>query len=315
MRLGFAVKVLGADLKSNDSRRWQSEPHLRMSLVYLRAIFEYLRENGIRMYRMSSDLAPYLTHPDLPQFHRQIEECTSELAEIGSLAREYGIRLSFHPSQYIVLNSPDEQISTAAEKDLHAEAAILDAMGLDPEAVVVTHVGGVYVDRSSAMERFVHGYSRLSDTARSRLVLENDESRYSISDVLQISRSTGIRVVFDYLHHMNNNPEAIALVDALRASLHTWPSDVTPKIHFSSPRTEMREIRKKDASTGRRRSEFLPPLVSQHSDYINPFEFAVFMREAAGLRDFDVMLEAKAKDLALIRLREQLKPLAWIFER
>ena len=83
-RFGFAVKVLGQNgLKSNDSRRWQSGPHLRVSLEYLHAIFDYLEKTGIRMYRMSSDIAPYATHPDLPQFHAQIAESDAEVAALG----------------------------------------------------------------------------------------------------------------------------------------------------------------------------------------------------------------------------------------
>src|SRR5919112_6252929 len=105
LRLGFAVKVLGQEgLKSNDTRRWQSEPHLRVSLEYLRAIFAYLAKQQITMYRMSSDIAPYVTHPDMPQFHGQIEECADALAALGAKARRLDLRLSMHPSQYIVLN-------------------------------------------------------------------------------------------------------------------------------------------------------------------------------------------------------------------
>ncbi|HYG96264.1 MAG TPA: hypothetical protein VD741_04060, partial [Solirubrobacterales bacterium] len=86
-RLGFAVKVVGGGgLPSHDARRWQSEPHLRVSLERLGAIFDYLEEIDVRMYRMTSDLVPYGTHPDLPQFHDQIEECAEELAEIGRRA-------------------------------------------------------------------------------------------------------------------------------------------------------------------------------------------------------------------------------------
>ena len=97
-RLGFAVKVLGRpNLKSDDARRWQSGPHLGVSLGYLEAIFDYLSETGIRMYRMSSNIAPYATHPDLPQFHQQIDECREELARVGAKARQLDIRLSFHP--------------------------------------------------------------------------------------------------------------------------------------------------------------------------------------------------------------------------
>lgn len=87
-RLGFAVKVLGeGGLPSHDARRWQSEPHLRESLVYLRAILDYLDRHDIRMYRLVTALAPYASHPDLPQFHHQVEECADELEEVGAIAR------------------------------------------------------------------------------------------------------------------------------------------------------------------------------------------------------------------------------------
>ena len=99
MRLGFPVKVMGRpDLKSNDTRRWQQNPHLRVSLGYLCEIFEYLRQHDIRMYRMASDLAPYHTHPDMPQFHNMVEESRGDLEHVGKLARAQGLRLSFHPS-------------------------------------------------------------------------------------------------------------------------------------------------------------------------------------------------------------------------
>ena len=93
-RLGFAVKVAGREgLKSNDARRWQSGPHLRVSIGCLHRIFDYLDEIDVRMYRISSDVVPYSTHPDLPQFHGQVDECRHDLAELGRVARERGIRL------------------------------------------------------------------------------------------------------------------------------------------------------------------------------------------------------------------------------
>lgn len=308
MRLGFAVKVLGDPrLKSHDTRRWQSNPHLRVSIRYFRDILEYLDKHDIRMYRIASGFAPYVTHPEMPQFHGQIAECAEELAEVGEIARGYGIRLSFHPSQYVILNSPDERIARLAAEDFLAQARILDAMGQGPEAVVVTHVGGMYGDRESSILRFITRYRGLPDAARCRLVLENDASNFSVADVLRVSRETGIRAVMDYLHHMNNNPSHLDIREAVERSLATWPADVTPKIHFSSPRTELREIRRKNPTTGRLETQYLPPLVTQHSDYANPYEFSLLMRELRGLRDFDVMLEAKAKDLALMRLREDLR--------
>ena len=89
MRLGFAVKVLGeGGLPSHDTRRWQSGPHLRHSLEALAAILEYCGRHDIRMYRMTSSLAPYATHPDLPHFHRQVDECAEALAAIADVMLE-----------------------------------------------------------------------------------------------------------------------------------------------------------------------------------------------------------------------------------
>jgi UV DNA damage endonuclease len=160
--LGFAVQVLGREgLKSHDTRRWQSGPHLRVSLEHLRQVFTYLDETGIRLCRMASGLAPYATHPDHPQFHGQVEACAGELAELGAKARRLGLRLSFHPSQYIVLNSPDDEIVTRSAADVEVQAAILEAMGLGDEAVAVLHIGGAYGDPEAARERFVRNYEAL----------------------------------------------------------------------------------------------------------------------------------------------------------
>ncbi len=308
MRLGFAVKVIGREnLPSNDARRWQSGPHLRVSLEYLNAIFDYLAETGITMYRMSSDLAPYLTHPDMPQFHSQVDECSLELAQLGQRAKSLGLRLSFHPSQYILLNSPDENLVNKSILDLSMQAQMLDCMGLGPEAVVVTHVGGVYGDLVSGRERWVQAYDRLPDHVRQRLVLENDDIRYSVADALWIHERTGVPIVFDYLHHWCNDRDGIDTHTALAASLKTWPQHIRPKIHFSSPRTEMRTIERKNRKTGKPEKVQAPPIWTGHADYINPFEFITFMRGTADLPPFDVMLESKMKDIALLHLREDLR--------
>jgi UV DNA damage endonuclease len=308
MRLGFAAKVLGRpNLPSNDARRWQSGPHLRISLQYIDAIVSYLADAHISMYRLSSDLAPYVTHPDLPQFHGQIDECADELAALGARARALDLRLSFHPSQFILLNSPDPAIVAKSVADLAAQSQILDAMGLGPEAVVVTHVGGVYGDLVSGRERWVLAYEQLPEHVRRRLVLENDDVRYSVADIIWINERTGVPLVFDNLHHWCNDRDQIDPAAALAACLRTWPTGVRPKIHFSSPRTELRLVERRNGKTGKTEHVQAPPIWSGHADYINPFEFISFMRAAAGLPPFDVMLECKQKDRALIRLREDLQ--------
>ncbi|WP_435011212.1 UV DNA damage repair endonuclease UvsE [Tundrisphaera lichenicola] len=306
LRLGFPVKVLARPgLPSNDARRWQSGPHLRTSLGYLRAIFEHLGQQSIRMYRMSSDLAPYATHPDMPQFHGQIRECAAELAELGKIARDQDLRLSFHPSQYVILNSPDPKLTARSVADLAAQAEMLDLMEMGPESVLVIHVGGTYGDRPAGVRRWAETYPTLPEPVRRRLVLENDDTRFGPADVLSIHESTGVRLIFDHQHFWCLNPERLDLRETLAKFLATWPAGVRPKVHYSSPRTEFREIRRKDRKTGKMVNDLLPPVWTGHADFVNPFEFITFLRLAGDL-EFDVMFEAKAKDLALIRARRDL---------
>jgi UV DNA damage endonuclease len=304
-RLGFAVKVLGdGGLPSHDTRRWSSAPHLRHSLDCLRAILDHLERHEIRMYRLPSALAPYASHPDLPQFHDQLSECAAELALVGAIARERGIRLSSHPGQYTVLNSERADVQAAAVAEIEVQAALLDAMGQGPEAVVVLHAGGTAGGQQAAIERFLAGFELLSERARARLVIENDDRSFGVVAVAGLARSAGIRVVWDILHHRCHDPAGLSDRDALALALDTWPAGQTPKIHYSSPRLDMQRRRVRD---GRRTvTRYVLPQLRAHADLIDPIGFEAFLRGAGAGRDFDIMLEAKAKDLALLRLREQL---------
>jgi UV DNA damage endonuclease len=313
-RLGFAVKVLGGGgLPSHDTRRWQSGPHLRVSLERLAAIFDYLEEIDVRMYRMTSDLVPYGSHPDLPQFHGQVEECAEELAALGRRAVAADLRLSSHPGQYVVLNSERAEVREAAVRDLEMQSALLDAMGLGEEAVIVLHVGGGAADPAAALDRFRAGFEQLSERAKARLVIENDDVSFGLGAVLELASRTGSRVVWDALHHRCLDPDRIPPAEALALALDTWPEGEVPKIHYSSPRTAVEERKRK---VGRRveRRIVLPPLRA-HADLIDPIGFERFLCEDAAGHEFDVMLEAKAKDLALLRLREQLLGRGFGWER
>ena len=167
LRLGFPVKVMARDdLKSNDTRRWQSNPHLRQSLEHVDAILDHCDGLDIRMYRMSSDIAPYATHPDMPQFHAMVAESDAELRAVGRKARALDIRLSFHPSQYVVLNSPDPALVARSVADLASQADMLDRMELGPEAVLVIHVGGTYGDVPASRARWIETWHQLPEPVR-----------------------------------------------------------------------------------------------------------------------------------------------------
>jgi UV DNA damage endonuclease len=203
-------------------------------------------------------------------------------------------------------------------------------MELDDGAVMITHVGGVYDDHKASRARWVDGWNLCPEHVKRRLVLENDDLRFSAADVLWIHERTGVRLIFDYQHFWCPNPERLDMRETFERFLATWPAGVRPKMHFSSPRTELREIKQKITpkqreaakagkakgkskellkapvkATARVKTVLRPPVWTGHADFTNPFEFATFMRMAEGLV-FDVMLEGKSKDLSLLRLRPDL---------
>ncbi|WP_199423186.1 UV DNA damage repair endonuclease UvsE [Actinotalea solisilvae] len=307
-RLGFAVKILGAGgLATSDMRRWQSGPHLSRSLELLGPAFDHLERIDVRMFRLSSGTIPYGTHPDLPDLHyrRQLDACADQLAALGDRARSLGLRLSTHPGQYTVINSADPDLVARASADLEMDTALLDALGQGPEAAVVVHVGGLYGDRPSALDRWARAYERLSDRARARLALENDDGPFGVTDVLELHRRTGVRIAYDH-HHHRTSPESVEVppAEALRAAYATWPADVRPKVHLSSPRLDLEISERRPAGT--RRVERVPvtPRLTPHADFVAPWDLVDLLRAAPG--PLDVMLEAKAKDLAVAHARAAL---------
>lgn len=298
-RLGFAVRVLGRPrLRAYDARRPSSHPHLSLSLVYLRDIVAYLVERRIGFYRLPAAFAPMLSAHEAPEYQRQLVECEAQLVQLGELIRQHALRLSMHLDLHVALASSDRTARARAIAEITAQAALLDGLGLGSEAVLVLHLVAPR-DELGALDNFAQSYLQLPPEVRRRVVLEHDERAWSLASLLPLHQVCGVPLVFDYLHHMLNNPEGLAPITALGLALATWPADVRPKIHFSSPRTE--------AHLGPQGSfSVLPPRPGQHADFINPFEFAALIGQTRALPEFDIMLEAKAGDLALLRLREDL---------
>ncbi len=188
-------------------------------------MWDHLDRIGVRMYRMASSVIPYGTHPDLPEFdyRRQIHDCADALAALGARARAQGLRLSTHPGQYTVINGDEPGLRDRSLAEIESHTALLDAMGMGPESTVVVHVGGMYGDRASALDRWAAAFGRLSESARGRIGLENDERLFHAGDVLELHRRTGVRVVYDW-HHARIHPAPdLADADALAAAMATWP--------------------------------------------------------------------------------------------
>lgn len=238
---------------------------------------------GIEVYRLTSKLVPLATHP-LAEGWDFAAVLAAELREVGAFAREHGLRLSAHPDHFTLLNSPRSRVLLASLRDLAYHEAVLSGMDLS-QARLVMHVGGGYEDREEAGRRFLDNLALLPAETRRRLALENDDRSFHAGKVLEICRSAGCPMVLD-AHHDQILPGPVPLGEILPAILGTW-GDERPKLHYSSPRS--------------------PANPRSHADYIEPDPFVSFIRSLAVLeRDLDIMLEAKAKDLALLRLGEEI---------
>ena len=296
MRLGFAGGILGEpDLPSFDGRRGDQAAHLSVSLAHVRDILGYLERKQIKMYRLSTRLVPGINLVEGKEFERQLVECAADLVWLGRLARQQGLRLSFHARIPSGLDSSVPEIAAAARREIERLAILLDAMELGPEAVIVAHPG-------AAISQAIPTILALSQAARARLVIENGDRQGSLLQTWHVARQVTVPVVFDVLHHLNCNPERLSMHAALVLALRTWRPGIVPKVHYSSPRTELRQIRRRDPTSGRIQRILAPPLWNQHADYVNPFEFMAFRQMAQDLPDFDILLEARAGDLAVLRL-------------
>ena len=251
-------------------------------------------EHNIRVFRLSSNLFPQYTNPAIPEILRRrgdgpynMNFAMESLHRIGKLARKYGHRLTFHPSQYNVLATPHDVALASTIADLTHHADMLDAMGCDRNSIMVVHGGGTYEDKPAATSRWCKRYKALPHRVRKRLVLENDERDYSIEDCLEIHRRVGIPLCFDLFHHfcyIKAHPDA-NLQPAeyyLPTVLDSWKrAKIRPKFHIS------------EQGGGK---------LGHHSDYVNVIPDYMFdIPDRYGIK-IDIMIEAKKKEKAIARL-------------
>ena len=246
----------------------------------LNSIISWNILNGYDFYRMSSGLAPWKTEYDWEDL-KDIDSIRRWFHSAGTMAKTHGIRLTSHPGPYNVLVSPKEEVVANCIKDLTIHGDEFDMMGLSrtPYNKINIHLGGAYGDKEASMKRFVKNFPRLPESVRSRLTLENDDkaSMYSVKDLYYgIYKEIGIPIVFDYHHHQFCTG-GMSEQEALEMALSTW-GDIKPVTHYSESRRDEQE------------DETIR--VQAHSDYVyNKIEMYG--------NDFDIMVEAKAKELAV----------------
>lgn len=285
MKIGYASKTVGVpDVPMRTTRLNAVTDAYLLELIEnnlnsLDKIIDYNIKNKIEMFRISSDIIPFGSHEI--NTLKWWEIFKDQLEAIGEKAKRHNMRLSMHPGQYTVLNSLDEDVVKRAGEDLLYHTRFLDALNLDSSHKIILHIGGVYGDKKAAMDRFVENYQKLDDRIKKRLIIENDDRQYTISEVLWIAHRAGIPVVFDNLHHESNPDDSRSLMDWLLAARETWKAeDGQQKIHYSQQDPDKR--------------------VGAHTPTIDLAVFNKFYQELP-VKELDIMFEVKDKNLSALK--------------
>jgi UV DNA damage endonuclease len=240
------------------------------------------RRLGIGAFRIMSPLFPRMTHPevgyaldDLPQ----AESIAARLSAVRAFAQEHDIRLSFHPDQFVVLSSPHAHVVENSIRELEYHAFLADLVGAD---VINIHGGGVYGDKTAALARFAEVFKRLPENLIKRLSVENDDISYTVTDLLPMCTQLGLPLVYD-VHHHRCNPDGLGECEATDLAAQTWRGR-EPYCHISSPREGWQASPK------------------PHADYIDITD----VPQCWHGRAMTVDVEAKAKELAVVRLMQEL---------
>jgi UV DNA damage endonuclease len=245
-------------------------------------IIDWNIKNHILVYRMSSDSFPWMTHyrlEDLPKF----DIIKDLLSKIGEKIKSNKIRVSFHPGPFNILASENPEVVIKTIDELNKHAELMDLMGLDQTHYypINIHIGTTKPTCEEAMKRFCQNFSLLSESCRKRLTLENDDSpnQYSVKMLYNgVYKNLGVPIVFDQFHFLYG-PQDQSMEEALKLAFSSW--NVKPLTHMSSSK----------------KIEDEKSVQTAHADYI--YESI----ESFGL-DFDIEIEAKCKDLAVLKYRK-----------
>lgn len=277
-------KTVTAKTISQFSPKERQEKLCAISLANASALKEailYCTQNGIGCFRINSQVLPLKTHP---QFGYSLEMLGSNIEasfkECAALAKKTNTRLTFHPDQFVVLNSPRSEVVRNSLAELEYQAEIAQWVGAD---VINIHAGGGYGNKKDALKRLKTNVAYLSENARSRLTVENDDRIYSPEDLFPICDQLSLPLVYD-VHHHRCNHDNLSVAEATQLVLKTWNRE--PLFHISSPKEGWRGT-----------------AIRSHADFIATMDFPSDWMELA----ITVEVEAKAKEIAVLRLKKQLQ--------
>lgn len=287
MKIGYPCINWTIGCKSDRTFRLRSYSEDRListiqnNLDCLEKILEKNAKEDILFFRITSDLIPFASHP-VCKFNWQ-NFFKEKFQKIGEIIKHNHLRISMHPDQFVVLNSPDEKVVERSIAELIYHTQILDLMDLDRTAKIQLHIGGAYRDKNKSIERFANIYRQLDESVKRRLVIENDDKSYSLDDCLFVNKLTGAPVLFDFFHHSILNNGRI-VHDLLELVSKTWSKkDGLPMVDYSSQNPDRK--------------------IGSHADTIDIKDFKRFLIESLPF-DFDIMLEIKDKENSALKAIE-----------
>ncbi len=249
----------------------------------LEKILRWNVDNNINYFRVGSNFFPFMDHPTLgykledTKYFKQISET---LERCGMLSRLYSMRLSCHPGQYCCIGSSNPSVVNASLQCLEMHSQIGDLLGCGDEFKINIHVNSFKEGYDIIADRFCKNFDRLSDRCKRRLTVENDDKKdgWSVNLLYEkVYKNISTPICFDY-HHFQFCNGGESYVEAAEKCFSTWGNE-SPETHYSESRDNIRP--------------------TAHSDYIKNI-----IPEFSKNYVYDVMIEAKQKDLALLAYRE-----------
>ncbi|RSL30229.1 UV DNA damage repair endonuclease UvsE [Salibacterium salarium] len=250
-------------------------------------ILKHCVAHDIAFYRFSSRLVPLATHQDLSDWNYE-QPLQEYLEEVGHYIEKNQMRVDFHPDHFVILNSPKKDVLAMSIKILGVHKKLLKGMRVDPKHRCVLHVGGMYQNKETALERFISNWKEIPGDVQEMIMLENDDKSFHLNDVLYLCEKLEVPLIFDYHHHLANHGDVNWETEWSRV-IDTWKYSPLPlKMHISSPKNE-KEFR-------------------SHADHVAPDMFLHFLRTVKGsVKQIDCMIEAKRKDEALFNIMQDIK--------
>ncbi len=276
--------------KKIDDRRAAIRKLERIALLNLHNTLRVLKHNAasdIHFYRLSSRLIPLANHEELRDWN-YLQPLKNSLREVGDFVKKHEMRVDFHPDHFVLLNSKQKEILKNSIKTLKMHYLLLKEMGISPTHRCVMHIGGNYKETEKSLEQFVENWMVVPRPIQNMIMLENDDTSFTLKDTLYLCEKLNIPLVFDYHHHLAHHQNDDWEKQWERV-VQTWKHSPLPiKMHISSPKSNK--------------------AFRHHSDYVDIDMFVEFLKFIKGsIPQIDCMIEAKRKDEALFTLMKEIE--------